>query len=137
MAICKKQIIEVVHGDPIERYFKPCIDPALIANVYFDSDNAGLHFILPYSSDQQGYCLYIPSNITKHLRPVICTYDLTVELIDGNTLTVIESCPFTIFKKRNSNCECETCEDDASCESERSDNDVSNSEKEESDGTKQ
>ena len=100
--ICKKRDIMVIQGDVLEMYFElNGIDPEIVKNVYFSSQKANLRFPLPYSPEHDAYCLRLVSSCTVHINPVICNYDLTIEFIDGNRMTVLHECCFAILKKRN------------------------------------
>lgn len=100
--ICKKRDVIVIQGDVLEMYFELTgIDPEIVKEVYFSSKVAELNFPLPYSEIEKAYCLRLPSSCTEHLFPTISGYDLTVEFIDGNRMTVLHNCLFAVLKKRN------------------------------------
>lgn len=100
--ICKRRDVMVIQGDVIEVYFELVgIEPEIVKNVYFSSEKANLNFSCPYSTIKDAYCLRLSSECTGHLHPIICSYDLTVELVDGNRMTVLHECPFAVLKKRN------------------------------------
>ncbi len=100
--ICKRRDIMVVQGDVLEVYFElEGIAPEIVQNVYFTSKRAELSVACPYSKLHNGYCLRLGSECTGHMRPIVCNYDVTVELIDGNKLTVLYECCFAVLKKKN------------------------------------
>ena len=100
--ICKRRNVMVIQGDVLEVYFELIgISPDIVKQVYFSSERAQLTFICPYSKLHDAYCLRLPSECTAHLTPNICSYDLTVEFIDGNKMTVLHECCFAVLKKRN------------------------------------
>lgn len=100
--ICKKRDVMVIQGDVLEVYFElNGIDSSIVKNVYFTSEKANLNLVLPYSQEHKAYCLRLVSSCTAHINPVICNYDLTVEFVDGNRITVLHECCFAILKKRN------------------------------------
>ena len=94
--------ISVIQGDVLEAHFTvPGIPIEAIKAVYFNSRKADLYVECPYSTYLNAYCMRLCSDATELLKPMFGTYDLTVELIDGNILTVSRECDFTVFKKRN------------------------------------
>ena len=103
---CKRQNIAVIRGAILEVYFEiEGIPIDAIRRVYFRSDAAQLYIELPYSKLRNAYCLRMESECTDNLKPEIGSYDLLVELIDGNIITVIHECEFFILKKRNAQIE--------------------------------
>lgn len=100
--ICKRKDLMVIRGDILEVYFElNGIDPDIVEKVMFQSDSALVYSELPYAELQKGYCLRLESDFTYNLKPSIGTYDLIVEFIDGNKITVAHECGFAILKKRN------------------------------------
>lgn len=100
--ICKRRDVMVIQGDVLEVYFELVgIAPEIVKNVYFSSEKANLSFPCPYSTIYDAYCLRLGSECTGHIHPIICSYDLTVEFIDGNRMTVLHECCFAVLKKRN------------------------------------
>ena len=101
--ICKRRDVTVVQGDVLEVYFELIgIAPEIVKNVYFTSKKANLNFPCPFSTSNNAYCLRLPSECTEHIHPIICNYDLTIEFVDGNRMTVLYECRFAVLKKRNS-----------------------------------
>lgn len=99
---CKPKDVMVMQGDILEVYFElDGIAPEAVKTVYFSSDKANLLVYCPYSQFRDGYCLRIGSEYTELMRPIICSYDLTVEFYDGNRITVIHEGCFAVLKKRN------------------------------------
>ena len=104
--ICKRKDVMVIQGDILEVYFElNGIAPAVVKSAYFESNMTQLYVECPYSSIYDGYCLRLTSDITQSLTPTIGSYDLTVEFIDGNKITVIHEGMFAVLKKRNALCE--------------------------------
>lgn len=103
--LCKSKSIRVIRGDILEVYFEiEGIAPEIIKRVCFRNDTVNLYTELPYSQIHEAYCLRIESECTDHFPPSFGSYDLTVELIDGNILTVVHEGEFTVLKKRNEKC---------------------------------
>lgn len=100
--ICKRKDVMVIKGDVLEVYFElNGITPDVIKNVQFKSDTAQLYVDLVYSNLHNAYCLRLNSDFTDCLSPSIGNYDLVVEFIDGNKITVAHECGFAVLKKRN------------------------------------
>lgn len=98
---CKDEIM-FIQGDVVETYFYiEGIEREYIENLYFSCEAEKILTVLPYSEEQEGYCFRLTSEQTSSLRPKFCTYDLTLELIDGNTMTLLHGCSFIVLKKRN------------------------------------
>lgn len=98
------QDIIFIQGDVLEIYF--CfenIDPSLFRRAIFKSEKANLYVECPYSSQRGGWCLRLTSEQTELLKPTIASYDLLLELADGNLLTVAHEVGFAVLKKRNNN----------------------------------
>ena len=99
---CSREDLCVVQGDLLEVYYKLTgVDLECVKAVYFSCDKANIRCELPYSKLMGAYCLRLPSTCTKLLTPVICSYDITVEFVDGNMLTLLQQYPFAVLKKRN------------------------------------
>lgn len=99
---CKCKDVTVIQGDVLEVYFELIgIAREAVKELWFTSEGAGINTPCPYSEIQDAYCLRLGSECTGHINPCICNYDLTVEFIDGNMLTVAHEKLFAIFKKRN------------------------------------
>jgi hypothetical protein len=102
MMSCQKKNIRVIRGDILEVYFEIIgIEPEGIKDVYFTAARQGFSVKLPYSQENEGYCLRFGSDVTELLSHCIGSYDLTVELIDGNKMTLISDGAFDVLKKRN------------------------------------
>lgn len=100
--LCDGQNIVVIRGDVLEVYFEiDGISPEVVRQVCFKSDAAQIYTELPYSRLREAYCLRLGSEFTNSLRPSIGSYDLTVEFIDGNIITVAHERGFVVLKKRN------------------------------------
>lgn len=101
--LCEGQNIVVIRGDVLEVYFEiDGISPNVVRQVCFKSDAAQIYVELPYSKLREAYCLRLESEYTNMLKPTIGSYDLTVEFIDGNIITVAHEREFIVLKKRNS-----------------------------------
>jgi hypothetical protein len=101
---CRKEI-KFIQGDVLEYYFDfggRIIPPEVIAHVYFSCAGENLLIDLTYSPEQRAYCLRLTSEETLQLTPMFCTYDVSVEMIDGNKLTILHDCSFVVLRKRNS-----------------------------------
>lgn len=102
---CNIEDIVFVRGDVVELYLDiPDIEKDAIANVYLSCKGAKLLYILTYSNLQNSYCFRLKSEETACLIPGFYTYDITVELIDGNKITLRRNKDFIILKKKNSLC---------------------------------
>ena len=98
---CKDEIM-FIQGDVVETYFYiEGIEREYIENLYFSCEAEKILTVLPYSEEQEGYCFRLTSEQTSTLRPKFCTYDLTLELIDGNRMTLLHGRSFIVLKKRN------------------------------------
>lgn len=101
---CRKEI-KFIQGDVLEYYFDlggRIIPSEVIAHVYFSCAGENLLMDLTYSLEQRAYCLRLTSEETLQLTPMFCTYDVSVEMIDGNKLTILHDCSFVVLRKRNS-----------------------------------
>lgn len=104
--LCGENNIIVICGDILEVYFEvEGLDVEAVQRVLFKSDTAQICAELPYSNLEKAYCLRLSSETTKDFKPSFGSYDLTVELINGNIITVAHNCGFAILKKRNSQSE--------------------------------
>ena len=100
--LCNDKNIVVIRGDVLEVYFEiEGVEPEAISHVYFRSSAADICVELPYSNLRKAYCLRLESATTDEFTPVIGSYDLVIELIDGNIITGVHEGGFTILKKRN------------------------------------
>ncbi len=89
-------------GDVVEIYFElEGIEREQVNNLYFSCEKLGLFYELPYEESKNAYYLRINTEDSWKLLPAIATYDITLELADTNTLTLIASAPFVVLKKRN------------------------------------
>lgn len=99
---CKCKDVSVIQGDVLEVYFELIgIEPEVVQNLWFSSKRAGLYTSCPFSKIHNAYCLRLESECTERIKPCICNYDLTVEFIDGNKMTVVHERLFAVLKKRN------------------------------------
>ena len=101
---CRKEI-KILQGDVLEYYFDlkgSFIPPEVITHVYFSCAGENLLMDLTWSPEQKAYCLRLTSEETLQLTPMFCTYDISVEMIDGNKLTILHDCSFIVLRKRNS-----------------------------------
>lgn len=105
--------IRFVKGDLLEIYFAiEDLEVEYIAKVYFSCVGAKILCELPYSEEQESFCLRFPSKISEEVKPGFYTYDLTLELVDGSNLTVLHNEDFVVLKKKNTLSEDAYAEDD-------------------------
>lgn len=98
--------INAIIGDLLECYFVlNSVDVVAIKGMCFTCRGQGICVHLPYSRLQGGWCLRLGSNTTSSLRPGTNYYDLTAELVDGNSITIIYRGTFTVRRKDNKVCE--------------------------------
>ncbi len=105
MNCCKEtdNAIRVIKGDVLEVYFViDDVEIEYIERVIFSSITAKILCDLPYSEEQGAFCLRFTSKMSNLLSPGFYTYDLTLELKGGTTLTLMHGEEFTVFKKKNS-----------------------------------
>lgn len=105
MNCCKEtdNAIRVIKGDVLEVYFViDDVEVEYIERVIFSSITAKILCDLPYSEEQEAFCLRFPSKMSSLLPAGFYTYDLTLELKGGTTLTLMHGEEFTVFKKKNS-----------------------------------
>lgn len=105
MNCCKEtdNAIRVIKGDVLEVYFVvDDVEVEYIERVIFSSITAKILCDLPYSEEQGAFCLRFTSKMSNLLPPGFYTYDLTLELKGGTTLTLMHGEEFTVFKKKNS-----------------------------------
>lgn len=105
MNCCKEtdNAIRVIRGDVLEVYFVvDDIEPEYIERVIFSSITAKVLCDLPYSEEQEAFCLRFTSKMSNLLPAGFYTYDLTLELKGGTKLTLMHGEEFTVFKKKNS-----------------------------------
>ena len=99
---CKCKDVIAVRGDILEVHFELVgIAPEAVKNLWFSSNGAGIITACPYSKIEKCYYLRLGSECTEGLKPCITNYDLTVEFIDGNKITVVRERLFAILEKRN------------------------------------
>lgn len=91
----------VIQGDALEVIYKFTESQEQIKTVCFSSDRAKIVCNLQYAQEEGVYSLKFSSDVTSQLQPMICNYDLTVELMNGDKVTVIHEAPFVVLKKRN------------------------------------
>lgn len=105
MNCCKEtdNAIRVIKGDVLEVYFVvDDVEVEYIERVVFSSITAKILCDLPYSEEQEAFCLRFTSKMSNLLPPGFYTYDLTLELKGGTMLTLMHGEEFTVFKKKNS-----------------------------------
>lgn len=105
MNCCKEtdNAIRVIKGDVLEVYFVvDDVEVEYIERVIFSSISAKILCDLPYSEEQEAFCLRFTSKMSNLLPAGFYTYDLTLELKGGTTLTLMHGEEFTVFKKKNS-----------------------------------
>ena len=109
----KENEIKFVKGDVIEIYFAVEDLPVeYIAKVYFSCFGAKILCDLPYSEEQEAFCLRFPSKISEEVKPGFYTYDVTLELVDGSKITLLHNEDFVVLKKKNTISEEAYVEDD-------------------------
>lgn len=105
MNCCKEtdNEIRVIQGDVLEVYFVvDDVEVELIERVIFSSITAKVLCDLPYSEEQEAFCLRFTSKMSNLLTPGFYTYDLTLEMKGGTKITLMHNEEFTVFKKKNS-----------------------------------
>lgn len=105
MNCCKEtdNAIRVIKGDVLEVYFVvDDVEVEYIERVIFSSITAKILCDLPYSEEQEAFCLRFTSKMSNLLPAGFYTYDLTLELKGGTTITLMHGEEFTVFKKKNS-----------------------------------
>lgn len=105
MNCCKEtdNAIRVIKGDVLEVYFVvDDVEVEYIERVIFSSISPKILCDLPYSEEQEAFCLRFTSKMSNLLPAGFYTYDLTLELKGGTTLTLMHGEEFTVFKKKNS-----------------------------------
>lgn len=94
--------IKFIKGDVLEIYFAvEDLEVEYIAQVYFSCIGAKILCELPYSEEQEAFCLRFPSKISDEVKPGFYTYDVTLELVDGSKITLLHNEDFIVLKKRN------------------------------------
>lgn len=104
MNCCKEtdNAIRVIKGDVLEVYFVvDDVEVEYIERVIFSSISAKILCDLPYSEEQEAFCLRFTSKMSNLLPAGFYTYDLTLELKGGTTLTLMHGEEFTVFKKNS------------------------------------
>ena len=95
--------IRFIKGDLLEIYFAvEDLEVQYIAKVYFSCIGAKILCELPYSEEQEAFCLRFPSKVSEEVKPGFYTYDLTLELVDGSKITLLHNEDFVVLKKKNS-----------------------------------
>lgn len=105
MNCCKEtdNAIRVIKGDVLEVYFVvDDVEAEYIERVVFSSITAKILCDLPYSEEQEAFCLRFTSKMSNLLPPGFYTYDLTLEMKGGTKVTLMHGEEFTVFKKKNS-----------------------------------
>ncbi len=104
--MAKKYNLSFYVGDIFEVWFElTAVDRAAVKEVCFTCRDLGLCVHLPYSNFKGAYCLRLNSECTKDLHAGVYYFDLTVELIDGNAVTLINDGVLTVCHKKNKLCE--------------------------------
>ena len=105
--------IRFIKGDLLEIYFAvEDLEVEYIAKVYFSCIGAKILCELPYSEEQEAFCLRFPSKVSEEVKPGFYTYDLTLELVDGSKVTLLHNEDFVVLKKRNTLLESEYASDE-------------------------
>lgn len=100
------QDIMFIQGDVVEVWFYfEDLEPKSVTRAILKSEKANLYVECPYSEVRGGFCFRLESEQTELLKPTIASYDLLLELADGNLLTVAHEVGFAVLKKRNNNFE--------------------------------
>lgn len=95
--------IRFIRGDLLEIYFAvEDLEVEYIAKAYFSCIGAKILCELPYSEEQEAFCLRFPSKVSEEVKPGFYTYDLTLELVDGSKITLLHNEDFVVLKKKNS-----------------------------------
>lgn len=93
-------MLRAIQGDIFELEIKICgIDANLIENVWFSSKR--LDITKSISNIGDNYFLRIESIITKKFQVGFADYDITVQLKDGQYLTVLHKECIEILQKQN------------------------------------
>lgn len=93
-------MLRAIQGDMFELEIKICgIDANLIENVWFSSKR--LDITKSISNIGDNYFLRIESIITKKFQVGFADYDITVQLKDGQYLTVLHNECIEILQKQN------------------------------------
>lgn len=107
--------IKFIKGDVLEIYFAvEDLEVEYIAKAYFSCIGAKILCELPYSEEQEAFCLRFPSKISDEVKPGFYTYDVTLELVDGSKITLLHNEDFIVLKKKNTLSEDAYVEDDES-----------------------
>lgn len=127
MSCCNnvQNAIGFISGDVLEVYFVvDDIELEYIKRVAFSCVGAKILCELPYSREQEAFCLRFPSKMSNKIKPGFYTYDLTLELVDGSIITLLHNENFVVLKKKNTLLESayvegegDNCEDDENGES--------------------
>ena len=105
--------IRFIKGDLLEIYFAvEDLEVEYIAKAYFSCIGAKILCELPYSEEQEAFCLRFPSKVSEEVNPGFYTYDLTLELVDGSKITLLHNEDFIVLKKRNTLSESEYAADE-------------------------
>ncbi len=105
--------IRFIRGDLLEIYFAvEDLEVEYIAKAYFSCIGAKILCELPYSEEQEAFCLRFPSKVSEEVKPGFYTYDLTLELVDGSKITLLHNEDFIVLKKRNTLLESEYAVDE-------------------------
>ncbi len=95
--------IRFIRGDLLEIYFAvEDLEVEYIAKAYFSCIGAKILCELPYSEEQEAFCLRFPSKVSEEVKPGFYTYDLTLELVDGSKITLLHNEGYLISYAQNS-----------------------------------
>lgn len=103
--MAKNYSLSFYAGDVFEAWFiLDSVDREAVSEVCWTCRDLGLCVHLPYSQLRHAYCLRLDSSFTQELPSGVYYFDLTVELIDGNRITLIYDAVLTVYKKINKLC---------------------------------
>lgn len=104
--MAKKYSITAIVGDLLECYFvTPLVEIAAVKQMMFSCKGQRICVHIPYSKRMDGWCLRLVGEQTRELRPGTFYFDLSAELVDGNTITLIRDGTFTVYDRENKLCE--------------------------------
>lgn len=99
---CKRIDIMFIQGDIVDVTFElPNMPRESVSKVLVNAKGLGLSIECPYADYAGGYVFRLESETTFSLPTVIASYDLVVELADGNYMTMIHEALFAVLKRRN------------------------------------
>lgn len=98
----KENEIRFIKGDVLEVYFVvDDIELEYISRVVFSCVAGKILCDLPYSEEQEAFCLRFNSQMSDAIQPGFYTYDLTLELAGGSRITLLHNEDFVVLKKKN------------------------------------